>query len=99
MMYHGSNREKLIKKMKNPDIILTSYAVIRQETLKCKEKGAPILFYDDSIFNKKFYRVILDEAHFIRNKGTKTTKVCVLEISRNFNIFYCLLFIFSNQLN
>jgi SNF2 family DNA or RNA helicase len=75
LVYQGSNRKKAFKKKEQYDIILTSFTVVRMETVKTKEKSLPTKFEPTSIFNEKFERVVLDEAHFIRNKGTKTTKV------------------------
>ena len=79
LVYQGSNRKKA-KKPNTYDIILTSFNVIRMETVKTKDKSQPTKFEKTSIFNEKFHRVVLDEAHFIRNKSTKTTKV---------NIYVC----------
>jgi SNF2 family DNA or RNA helicase len=74
-LYHGTARKKQVKKDKY-NLIITSFAVVRQEFQKGKWK-------DGSIFQNRFRRIVLDEAHFIRNASTATSKVRSLQFCCN----------------
>ncbi|OJD35755.1 swi snf family dna-dependent atpase [Diplodia corticola] len=91
MTYHGS-KKKSFRDLRAFDIILTSYGTVASEFTKKEKirefeardadelEGAPPrpkntdypLLGADSLW----YRIILDEAHNIRNKETKTSKAC-----------------------
>jgi len=76
-VWHGANRATDIAALKKHDVILTSYNVLesafrRQHKgfTKNKEK-----FTEDSIVHKiKWHRVVLDEAHNIKDRGSNTAK-------------------------
>lgn len=65
--YHGQNRRE--KKWNTSQVVyITSYSVIAKEFDE-------IQFHKDSLFEKiKFDRIILDEAHYIRNPYTHASK-------------------------
>eukprot|EP01119_Soliformovum_irregulare_P017518 TRINITY_DN5226_c0_g1_i4.p1 TRINITY_DN5226_c0_g1~~TRINITY_DN5226_c0_g1_i4.p1 ORF type:complete len:845 (-),score=321.85 TRINITY_DN5226_c0_g1_i4:102-2636(-) len=69
--YHGSKRKNIWKTDDEYDIILTSYAVVRREA---DIREHEFSWVEDSIFDFMFGRIILDEAHFIRNDGTSTSR-------------------------
>ncbi|KAL4963434.1 SNF2 family N-terminal domain-containing protein [Aspergillus stella-maris] len=67
-IYHGSNRQETACSLGQYDIVLTTYDTLRPEETT---KGP--------LFENEWARVILDEAHRIRNRNSKTfTAVCGL---------------------
>ena len=65
-VYHGSNRERLATRFHDYDIVLTTYETLRSEW----ETAGPL-------FNGRWLRVVLDEAHHIRNRSSKTYKAAL----------------------
>lgn len=76
-LFHGANRAKTLEELEGYDVILTSYAVVessyRKERYgfsrhkrKVREKSL--------LHTKKFYRVVLDEAHNIKDRTSSTAK-------------------------
>ncbi|RSL60213.1 DNA repair protein RAD5 [Fusarium duplospermum] len=64
-----------------PDIVITSYGVVLSEFSSIAAKNGDKSFHN-GLFSLKFFRVILDEAHHIKNRSSKTAKACY-EISAN----------------
>ncbi|EHK18835.1 uncharacterized protein TRIVIDRAFT_193915 [Trichoderma virens Gv29-8] len=62
-IYHGSDRQKLQDSLQNSDITLTTYETMRRDW---EENGA--------LFTRQWLRVVLDEAHHIRARDSKTFK-------------------------
>lgn len=63
-VYSGSKRHGKAKS-NECNIVISNYNILARE-LSTKQ----FVFNKESIFNKKFDRIILDEAHYIRNKQT-----------------------------
>lgn len=68
IIYHGKSRQTLTKQYTNANIIITSYSIISKEFTKEQK------FTSESIFNEHFDRVILDEAHYIRNSNSSISR-------------------------
>lgn len=54
-----------------PDLVITSYGVVLSEFTKYLDTGKA-----SGLFAVDFYRVVLDEAHTIKNRQAKTSKAC-----------------------
>ncbi|OBZ71848.1 DNA repair protein RAD16 [Grifola frondosa] len=76
-VWHGSSRESKIKEIMKYDVILTSYAVLescfRKQHSGFKRKGQ-IVKEKSPLHAIKWNRVILDEAHNIKERATNTAK-------------------------
>ncbi|GFT47148.1 hypothetical protein TNCV_3747921 [Trichonephila clavipes] len=65
LLYHGPKRERDVKKMKKYDVVVTTYNLLLSERKSAAESG---------LFKLKWERVILDEAHTVRNYKSKTAE-------------------------
>ncbi|XP_057325201.1 transcription termination factor 2-like isoform X2 [Microplitis mediator] len=71
-VYHGTNREKAARRLARNDMVITTYNILSRE---CKTQG--------QIFQIRWKRVILDEAHTIRNhKSQACDAVCKLKAAK-----------------
>ncbi|BGP23778.1 DNA repair protein rad16 [Rhodotorula toruloides] len=77
LVFHGSNRLSNAKEMEKFDVVLTSYAVL-ESTFRREQKGFTKkgkVLKEDSILHKvKWHRIILDEAHNIKDRQSNTAK-------------------------
>ncbi|GJN89734.1 hypothetical protein Rhopal_002723-T1 [Rhodotorula paludigena] len=77
LVFHGTNRLSSVKEMEKFDVVLTSYAVL-ESTFRREHKGFTKkgkVMKEDSILHKmKWHRVILDEAHNIKDRQANTAK-------------------------
>ncbi|KHO01217.1 DNA repair protein rad-5 [Metarhizium album ARSEF 1941] len=58
-----------------PDLVITSYGVVLSEFSSLAAKNGEKSFHS-GLFSLKFFRVILDEAHHIKNRSSKTARAC-----------------------
>ncbi|XP_044596850.1 transcription termination factor 2-like [Cotesia glomerata] len=78
-IYHGPNRESNIKRLVRNDIIITTYKLLSRETTN---RGISNL-----LFKVHWERVILDEAHIVRNhKSQMCDAVCRLTANKRWAI-------------
>ncbi|OTA03458.1 hypothetical protein A9Z42_0039410 [Trichoderma parareesei] len=70
LVHHGPQRTKDSKDLKQYDVVITTYQILVSE--HGKSQG------DDQMgcFGVHWWRVILDEAHTIKNRNAKATKAC-----------------------
>ncbi|PGH11872.1 hypothetical protein AJ80_06937 [Polytolypa hystricis UAMH7299] len=55
-----------------PNLIITSYGVVRSEYSQLGRNSG----IEGGLFSVDFFRVILDEAHYIKNRASKTARAC-----------------------
>ncbi|WVO21837.1 uncharacterized protein IAS62_003157 [Cryptococcus decagattii] len=88
-IHHGPKRATTVADLKQYDVVLTTYGTLTSESASdkpsknkvksvdgCKEEGDIPVKKVGPLMKVKWYRVILDEAHQIRNKSTRATKAC-----------------------
>ncbi|KAH3900958.1 related to DNA repair protein RAD5 [Saccharomycodes ludwigii] len=72
-IYYGDTvsnlKSRLINSKSPPTVLVTTYGVVQSEMLSCEMKPTY-----SGLFSVKFFRIVLDEGHNIRNKQTKTAK-------------------------
>ncbi|KAH9950151.1 SNF2 family N-terminal domain-containing protein [Amylocystis lapponica] len=90
LVWHGSARESDIKELKKYDVVLTTYAVLescfRKQHSGFKRKGM-IIKEKSPLHAIKWNRIILDEAHNIKERATNTAKA-TFELDANYR--WCL---------
>ena len=64
--YYGSSRKR--EELEKYDVVLTTYGLIESEFTQRHEKKKA------GLFEYQWYRVILDEAHYIKSRVTSTSK-------------------------
>lgn len=76
-VYYGDERSKSSSyfcswKGSAPDVLITTYGVLVAEWNKVQASST----YITPLFDVEFWRVVLDEAHQIKNKSSKTSLAC-----------------------
>ena len=73
LIHHGPKRTVQSNELKKYDVVITTYQIIASEHNGSSER-------DDGpkvgCFGVHWYRIILDEAHTIKNRNAKSTKAC-----------------------
>ncbi|KAI0743255.1 SNF2 family N-terminal domain-containing protein [Irpex lacteus] len=78
-VHHGKDKLKSLDRLRSKDVIITSYQTLTND-FYAPPDVEPEDMYDWAIENggllarMKWYRVIVDEAQFIRNRNTKASK-------------------------
>lgn len=84
MVYYGTEQSSNLRKLccatnaaSAPHVIVTSYGVVLSEySSHVLRSGWQTESWYGSLFTVKFHRVILDEAHVIKNRRSKTARAC-----------------------
>lgn len=77
LTYHGSNREQLTAdEMAEYDVVITTYGTLSIEYSPRGGKAKPAPSGKKGLFATNWRRVILDEAHQIRNPDSKVSLAC-----------------------
>lgn len=82
LMYYGGERATNLKNMccaanavSAPNVIITSYGTVLSEYSTIAASSTP-RGAGGGLFSLDYHRVILDEAHFVKNRQSKTAKAC-----------------------
>ncbi|KAG5639348.1 hypothetical protein H0H81_004069 [Sphagnurus paluster] len=90
LVWHGSSRESDTKELQKYDVVLTTYSVMescfRKQHTGFKRKGM-IVKEKSPIHEVHWNRIVLDEAHNIKERSTNTAKAA-FELKSNFR--WCL---------
>lgn len=72
-IHHGPQRTKRFEDLRKYDVVITTYQILVSEHgNSSQEQDGPQV----GCFGLHWYRVILDEAHTIKNRNAKATKAC-----------------------
>jgi SNF2 family DNA or RNA helicase len=71
-IHHGQSRFRMPQQFSDYDVVLTTYATVASEFPK--NAGDP----SGPTHTMKWYRVVLDEAHCIKNRNTRQAKACYM---------------------
>lgn len=73
LVHHGQNRTKRFEELKKHDVVITTYQILASEhaSSSAEEHGLAA-----GCFGVHWYRIILDEAHSIKNRNAKSTQAC-----------------------
>ncbi|KAL8933281.1 MAG: hypothetical protein Q9211_005867, partial [Gyalolechia sp. 1 TL-2023] len=82
LVYYGNDKAANLQHMcceanaaSAPNLIITSYGIVLSEFNQVAGRGGDRGSHG-GLFSLDFFRVILDEAHFIKNRQSKTAKAC-----------------------
>ncbi|KAI1172096.1 SNF2 family N-terminal domain-containing protein [Nemania sp. FL0916] len=70
LVHHGPQRTKRFEDFRRYDVVITTYQILVSEHGHCNANVKA------GCFGLHWYRVILDEAHTIKNRNAKATKAC-----------------------
>ncbi|KAI8065723.1 SNF2 family N-terminal domain-containing protein [Gongronella butleri] len=59
-----------------PDVVVTSYGVVRSEWSSSIGSSTSSSNSNSTLAKINFWRIVLDEAHTIRNRGSQTSRAC-----------------------
>ncbi|KAL8711990.1 MAG: hypothetical protein Q9220_003686 [cf. Caloplaca sp. 1 TL-2023] len=82
-IYHGPSRNKNIDMLSSFDLIITTYQIISSEFSGRGSKRGE----SSPLFQTNFFRLVLDEAHSIREQATRQSQaVCALSAERRWAV-------------
>ncbi|KAI1777270.1 SNF2 family N-terminal domain-containing protein [Hypoxylon cercidicola] len=70
LVHHGPQRTKRFEELRRYDVVITTYQIL------VSEHNHTTATVQTGCFGLHWYRVILDEAHTIKNRNAKATKAC-----------------------
>ena len=84
-IYHGGSRITDIDELAKFDIVITTYSIVSSDfTGRGKRKDV------NPLFHSNFFRIVLDEAHMIREQSTRQSQaICALSAQRRWAVTVC----------
>ena len=83
-VYHGGNRSQGLEFLSDQDVVVTTYSIVSSEMHNRRTGKANVT---SPFMNLNFFRIVLDEAHMIREQTTLVSQsVCALEGSRKWAV-------------
>ena len=81
-IFHGGNRIQDIDELAEYDLIITTYSIVSSEIYgRGKKKN------DSPLLHMNFFRIVLDEAHMIREQSTRQSQaICALSSQRRWAV-------------
>lgn len=83
LMYYGADKVMNLRDLccaskhaSAPNVIVTSYGTVLSEFRALASQNALAAGAYGGLFSVNFFRIILDEAHTIKNRRSKTTRAC-----------------------
>ncbi|KAJ5945734.1 DNA repair protein rad5 [Penicillium verhagenii] len=83
LMYYGGDKVSNLRDLccesnylNAPNVIITSFGTVLSEFTSLASQSATSASAQGGLFSVEFFRIILDEAHTIKNRRSKTTKAC-----------------------
>eukprot|EP00004_Rigifila_ramosa_P016139 TRINITY_DN3800_c0_g1_i2.p1 TRINITY_DN3800_c0_g1~~TRINITY_DN3800_c0_g1_i2.p1 ORF type:complete len:635 (+),score=125.93 TRINITY_DN3800_c0_g1_i2:562-2466(+) len=77
--FYGDDRQFSIEEMRGVDVLLTTYSVVEVEYRR-QEKGfkraGSTLFSSSLLHAVQFFRIVLDESHYIKDRNSQTAHAC-----------------------
>lgn len=73
LVHHGPSRTKSHAELKKYDVVITTYQILASEHAGSSNADGGVKV---GCFGVHWYRVILDEAHSIKNRNAKSTQAC-----------------------
>ena len=82
-IYHGSNRLSNIDELANYDMVITTYHIVGSDFIGRGNKKLKV----NPLLQSNFYRIVLDEAHTIREQTTRQSlAICALSAQRRWAV-------------
>jgi SNF2 family DNA or RNA helicase len=81
ILFYGTERARDLKAFRDADIVITTYGTIESDSRTPPSRGGPLLS------RATWFRIVLDEAHTIRNQDTNRARsCCVIEATRRWAV-------------
>ncbi|KAI0041675.1 hypothetical protein FA95DRAFT_1501098 [Auriscalpium vulgare] len=83
-VHHGKDKLKSLRALQSKDIVITTYQTlnidftIRDPDMTDDEQIEYLIENGGLLAQMKYYRVVLDEAQYVRNRGTRSSKTVAL---------------------
>ena len=82
-VYHGPNRISNIDELAKYDMVITTYSIVSSDFMGRSSRKANV----NPLLQSNFYRIVLDEAHMIREQSTRQSQaICALSAQRRWAV-------------